>query len=229
MTRRLAALSVALVVMCGCAPTIEGNPRAADDAPATTSALPGATWIASVLPDITELSQVFNTSADDVDPVVGDASDLRDTLIGSEMTDDQCISAIAPLERRTFDRAPVNEVAYATLPDATFGAVALPSAQRARSLFDSLVEQWRACDGHAVVRESGKQSHVEAISSVDAKPDFVSAVVVMTTESTGMRTQTARALGVAENCIIDVELRTSVSALAVALTQLMMAKVPALQ
>lgn len=229
MTRRLAALCVALVVMCGCAPTIEGNPRAADDAPATTSALPGATWIASVLPDITELSQVFNTSADDVDPVVGDASDLRDTLIGSEVTDDQCISAIAPLERRTFDRAPVDEVAYATLPDATFGAVALPSAQSARSLFDSLVEQWRACDGHAVVRENGKHSHVEAIGSVDAKPDFVSAVVVMTTESTGMRTQTARALGVAENCIIDVELRTPISALAVALTQLMMAKVPALQ
>ena len=220
MTRRLAVLVVALAVACGCAPTIEGNPRAADDAPATTSAPPGATWIASVIPDITELSQVFTTSADDIDPLVGDASDLRDTMIGDKVSDDQCISAIAPLERRTFDRAPV---------DATFGAVALPSAQRARSLFDTLVEQWRACDGRAVVRASRNFTHIDAVSSVDAKPDFVSAVVVMTAESTGMRIQTARALGVAENCIIDVELRTPISALAVALTQMMMAKVPALQ
>lgn len=229
MTRRLAALVVALAVACGCATTIEGNPRASDGAPAITSAPPDGSWIASVIPDITELSQVFTTSADDVDPLVGDASDLRDTMIGDKVSDDQCISAIAPLERRTFDRAPVDEVAYATLPDATFGAVALPSAQRARSLFDTLVEQWRACDGRAVVRASRNFTHIDAVSSVDAKPDFVSAVVVMTAESTGMRIQTARALGVAENCIIDVELRTPISALAVALTQMMMAKVPALQ
>ncbi|MCF6386367.1 sensor domain-containing protein [Mycobacterium sp. MBM] len=229
MTRRLALLVVALVVACGCATTIEGNPRASDGTPATTSAPPDASWIASVIPDITELSRVFNTSADDVDPLVGDASDLRDTMLGDEVSDDRCISAIAPLEHRTFDRAPVHEVAYATLPDATFGAVALPSAQSARSLFDTLVGQWRACDGRTVVLASRNFTYIEAVSSVDAKPDFVSAVVVMTAESTGMRIQTARALGVAENCIIDVELRTPISALAVALTQMMMAKVPALQ
>lgn len=36
----------------------------------------------------------------------------------------------------------------------------------------------------------------------------------------------ARALGVAENCLIDVELSTSVTASAVALTRLMLAKAP---
>lgn len=230
MTSRLALLVVASVlVVCGCSTSIDGTPRAANVATPSTSSTSDESWIVSVLPDITELTQVFNTYADEVDPVVGNASDLRDTLIGEQVTNERCIGVVAPLERRTFDRAPVAEVAYATLPDATFGAAALPSAQSARSLFDTLVDQWRACDGQTVITNGGDHSHVNSISSVDAKPDFVAAIVVMTTDSTGMRTQTARALGVAENCVIDVELRTPISALAVALTQLMMTKVPAQQ
>lgn len=228
---RAAAFVGAIALIPACTTSIGGRPHAAEQVQTLESPVASAAaWIATVMPDADELSQVCDSYADDIDPLVGDATDLRDTMIGSQVAESQCISAISPLERRTFGAAPVREIAYATLPDATFGALALPSAGAARSMFETLANQWRECDGQTVIKSSGADSHANVIGDVDFTADVVSAVIVMSTQSTGMRSQTGRALGVAGNCIIDVELRTSTSSSsAVALTQLMMSKVTAQQ
>jgi len=215
-------LAVVVALVPACNEAIPGSPEAAEPSQSTQA---DATWIESVLPDSTELSQVFNSDAEDIDPLVGDASDLRETMIGSDVTERQCIGTVSPLERQTYAAAPVHEVAYATLSDATFGALVFSSAADARSFFDTSVTQWLDCDGRTVTVTSGAGSHTNKISDVEATADVISAAVMMSTQSTGMQSPTGRALGVAENCIVDVELSTSVTASAVALTRLMLAKV----
>jgi hypothetical protein len=88
----------------------------------------------------------------EIDPLVGSVTDLRDTFVGTEITEGQCVGVTAPLETRTFEAAPVRAVAYATQPDATLGVVALSSAGEARSSFNSFVKVWPAMQ-----RQDGRQ------------------------------------------------------------------------
>lgn len=224
-----AALAAALTLLPACSATVEGNPQAAERMTVATSAPANPAGIASILPDAVELSRVFTSGADDIDPFIGDASDLRDTMIGQDVSGSQCIGTVSPLERHTYTAALVQEVAYATLPDATFGALAFPSAADAHTFFDTAVNQWLACNGKTVIESSVADTYSRTISDVNATADVVSAVVGTSTRSTARQSRSGRALGVAENYIVDVQLWTSEPVLAVALAQLMMSKVPARQ
>jgi hypothetical protein len=226
----LSILVVAATLLTGCATTVPGTPRAVEQSAAATT--PDTATIASVLPDDTELSGIIGERIDEIDPLIGDATDLRDTMIGSEVTESQCSGVISPLERQTYDGEQVRDVAYATLPEATFGALALPSAEVARALFDSFVGEWQQCDGKTVVKTSGTTEYDNAISDVTVAENAVSSVVVMSALPTGAQVRTQRALGVAENVVIDVETTDTGSppaATATALAELMMAKVAAQQ
>lgn len=224
---------VVAALLTGCSTTVDGNPLAIDQAPASAAATPPDTaTIASVLPDGTELSEIIGDRIDEVDPLIGDATDLRDTMVGSEATESQCVGVISPLERQTYDGKQVRDVAYATLPEATFGALALPSTEAARSLFDSFAGEWQQCAGMTVVKSSGAGAYDNAISEVGVTATTVSSVIVTSAAPPGRQIRTQRALGVAENVIVDVETidtgpRSATTAIAVA--KLMMAKVTAQQ
>lgn len=151
-------------------------------------------------------------------------------MIGSEVTESRCIGAISPLERHTYDGAPVIEVAYATLPEATFGASALPSAEAARALFDTFVGEWSDCNGKDVVKSGGAAVYTNAVADVESTGEVCSAVITMSTNGSDMQIRTQRALGIAANYLIDVEINSAGASsddAAVALAQLMMAKAPA--
>jgi hypothetical protein len=226
----LSTLVIAATLFSGCATTVPGNPRAAEQR--ASAALPDTATIASVLPDGTELSRIIGEQIDEINPLIGDATDLRDTMVGSEVTESQCIGVISPLERKTYDGKQVGDVGYATLPEATFGALAMPSAEAARALFDSFVGEWQQCDGKTVVKTSGATDYDNAISEVGLAENTVSSVIVMSALPTGVQVRTQRALGVAENVVIDVETTDTGSpsaATATALAELMMAKVSAQQ
>ncbi len=214
MIRRLAASFCVALLATSCANTVEGTPDAAQgQAPTSTStsAQTDTAWIASMLPDATELSRTLGARPPsyDIEPLVGDATDLRNTIIGSDVTEPQCVGVVAPLETRTFETAPVSAVAYVTLPEATVGVVSLSSDTDARSLFSAFAEQWQQCNGKTVVKSDGVGTYDNEISRVDATDSVLSATVTMSTPSTGMRTQTQRTLGVAEDCIVDVEVRVT--------------------
>lgn len=224
-------LVTAVVLMPACTTKLDGNPLAAEHTAPTTSAPPAdSAIIASVLPTADELSEILGDHIDEVDPLIGDASDLRDTMAGSEVTESRCIGIISPLERHTYDGAPVREVAYATLPEATFGAMALPSAEAARALFDTFVAEWSSCGNKTVGKSDGVTAFTRAISEVEADETLLSSVITMSTNASDMQVRTQRALGVAENYLIDVEILSARASSneAVALTELMITKVPKL-
>jgi hypothetical protein len=234
---RFIAMISAVLLLVSCAEKVAGTPKAADGAASSPTQTASAEfdWIATVLPTADELSRVLGDqeTGDGVDPLVGDVTDLRDTVIGSQVTESQCLGVVAPLERRTFEAAPVDAVAYATRPDSTFGAVAFSSIEATRSLFNALVNEWQQCNDKTVVRSDGTGTYEEVITQVTTSDDQVTAMVSLSTSANGMVVPTVRALGIAEDCIVDVEIWTSdpsapVSATetpAAALVQLMLAKV----
>jgi hypothetical protein len=211
--RRFTAQISAALLTVGCAETVEGTPNVPDKSASapTHSASAPPHWIASVLPNAAELSRVLGDqeTGDCVDPLVGDVTDLRDTVIGSQVTESQCIGVAAPLERRTFEAASVDAVAYVTRPDATFGAVALSSIEDAQVLFNAFANEWQGCDGKTVVRSDGTGTYKDEISRVSISDNQVSAVVTLSTYANSRLTRTVRALGRAEDCIVDVEVPVS--------------------
>jgi hypothetical protein len=234
---RFTAVISAALLLVGCANTVVGSPIAVDGAvpaaPQTTSA--EIDWIATVLPTADELSRVLGAqeTSDGIDPLIGDVTDLRDTVIGSQITESQCIGVVAPLEKRTFGAAPVGAVAYVTRPDATFGAMAFSSIEAARSLFTAFVNQWQECDGKTVVRSDGTGTYNDEITQVTTSDDQVTAMVSLSTNANDMVVPTVRALGIAEDCIVDVEIPVpdpsatgaATETPAAELVQLMLAKV----
>jgi hypothetical protein len=211
------------LLLLGCASPIVGTPKPVDGAASaptqTTSA--ETNWVATVLPDAAELSDVLGSdpTRDGVDPLVGDVTDLRDTVIGSQVTESQCLGVVAPLETRTFGAAAVDTVAYATRPDATFGAVALSSIEDARALFSAFAKEWQGCDGKTVVRSDGTATYRNEISQVSTSESQLSAMDALSTTANSGVTRTVRALGIAEDCIVDVEVRVSDPSAAVSATE----------
>jgi hypothetical protein len=229
------------LVLIGCSQEIEGNPSAADGA--ARSPLPTQTtsaeipWIASVLPNAADLSRVLGgpEKVHEMSPLVGSLTDLRDTFVGTEITEEQCVGVSAPLEMRTYEAAPVRAVAYATQPDSTFGVVALSSAEEARSLFNAFANVWPECNGRTVVKQDSTGTFNYEINQAVASDSVVSSVIVMSNSRNDRISTVERVLGVADDCIVDVEvpLRDSstdasgVDNPAAALAELMLAKVAA--
>jgi hypothetical protein len=82
------------------------------------------------------------------------------------------------------------------------------------------------------VKTSGATDYDNAISEVSVAENTVSSVIVMSALPTGVQVRTQRALGVAENVVVDVETTDTGSpsaATATALAELMMARVSAQQ
>lgn len=129
---------------------------------------------------------------------------MRDTFVGTEISEGQCAGVSAPVEKRTYGTEPVRAVAWATQPDATLGVVALSSEQGARSLFDSFVNVWQQCDGRTVLKDDGTGTFKYDISQVVATNGIVSSIVVQSNSRNIWTTTIERTLGVAEDCIVDV-------------------------
>jgi hypothetical protein len=130
---------------------------------------------------------------------------LRDTVLNIEkVTESQCLGVISPFGRRTFGTATVRAVTYATESTITYGAVALASGDDARALFTTFVNQWKQCDSKTVIDSAGTTTFENRISQVNATDDVVWATVDLQTNSpTGVPVRDARALGVANDCIVE--------------------------
>ncbi|MBN3512622.1 sensor domain-containing protein [Mycolicibacterium septicum] len=175
-------------------------------APAPTS---GYAWLAAAMPSAAELSSALGRRVGNSSntPFVGDISDLRDTFAGSRaVVEDQCIGVVSPFEKRVYGSTPVRAVTFGTESTSTFGAVALASNSDARSLFSTLRDQWQECDGMALTKADTTYTFTHKISEVTGTDDVVSATDIMTSNSpTGVPVVTARALGLAEDCIVEAE------------------------
>jgi hypothetical protein len=155
----------------------------------------------------------------------------------SEATPIECVSAGYRLQKVVYAASPVREVASQSWaggdlngPPLTgfFGAVKFATADDAQGFFAASADKWRRCNGQTLVLHQPEHGAdgVSRITDVVIDSTVVSAVVLHDDGST-----IQRALGVASDCIVDVEVTNpsddtgSGAARAVGVANLMLQKI----
>jgi len=231
--RTLGALSAcAVLAACG-APTQDARPtvriaEAVQPSPARA--------LDKILPTADELA-ILGPNGMMGQPVQGGPDMLLASVGEAEATPADCVSTTYRLQRVVYSSGPVQRVASESWAGGSFdappisgffGVVQFSSAQAAQAFFAASVDKWHRCNGQTMVLNQPDHGAQEASRITDVTVDgrTVSAMVMHDSGST-----TQRALGVAADCVVDVEV-TDVNALggphgAAGMTNLMLEKVGA--
>jgi hypothetical protein len=144
--------------------------------------------------------------------VVGGADMLLQGVGESEATPIECVSAGYRLQKVVYAASPVRQVASQswaggdfTGPPVSgfFGAVKFATADDAQGFFAASADKWRRCNGQTMVLHQPEHGAdgVSRITDVVVDSAVVSAVVLHDDGST-----IQRAIGVASDCVVDVEI-----------------------
>ncbi|AGB24370.1 hypothetical protein Mycsm_04117 [Mycobacterium sp. JS623] len=204
----IAALS-ACVVLAGCSSaTVESAPTvhiAEAAKPVVSRASDQA------LPTTNELATILGTAGFMGRPVKGGPEMLLAGVRESEATPLDCVSAGFRLEKIVYQANPVRTVASQSWiggdqngPSYSgfFGAVQFASADDAQAFFAAAADKWHRCNGQTLVLHQPEHGAdgLSRITDVVVDNKVVSAVVLHDDGST-----IQRALGVASDCVVDVE------------------------
>ncbi|OBG54839.1 hypothetical protein A9X03_08905 [Mycobacterium sp. E1715] len=207
---------VVLISATGCSTTVGGAARA--PANLTTRFLDGHT-LERVLLGKSALSRVVREPVEldpGFPPFVGGPEMLgRVRSEGSE----SCLGVAVMMRAGAYRSANVKAVAFTTWrPTAPSGAavirvqeaaIGLPTADQAYALFSTIARRWQECDGKTVPIAGGslplevKVSHVQSASSVVAAT--ISTQWNMPPSFSPPALPAERAVGVRDNCLIEVE------------------------
>ena len=144
--------------------------------------------------------------------VVGGADMLLQGVGESEATPIDCVSAGYRLQKVVYQASPVREVASQSWAGGDlngppvsgfFGAVKFATADDAHGFFAASADKWRRCNGQTLVLHQPEHGAdgVSRITDVVVDSTVVSAVVL---HDDGSMIQ--RAIGVASDCVVDVEI-----------------------
>ena len=212
-TRSTIAAVGACVALAGCSGPVEGSPvvRVAEAAKPSVS-LPAE----QALPTLDELAVTLGMGGFFGQLVKGDADMLLQGVRESEATPIECVSATYRLQKVVYQASPVRAVASQSWAGGDpsgpsisgfFGVVKFATPDDAQAFFAASAEKWRRCNGQTMVLHQPEHGAdgLSKIADVVIEPRTVSAVVM---HPDGQTVQ--RALGVASDCIVDVEI-TNVS------------------
>ncbi len=216
MSIKLAAVAGACVVLAGCAQApVDDRPVVRIvEAAQPTPAIP----LGRYLPTAQELSAALGTGPNGLTGqlIEGDAGMLLRNVGAAETTPPDCLGAAYRSSRRCtaaprcgrwrpipgpaggFDGPPVTGF---------FGVVQMTSPGAAQEFFATMTDRWRRCNGQTVARTPGDRGGAELsrITAVSFDQRVVAASVLHT--SAGSESPTGqRAIGVAGDCIVEVEL-----------------------
>jgi len=165
------------------------------------------------LPRTQELSATLGTGPNGFmgQLVEGDAEMLLRSIGAAQATPRDCVSTAYRLQKVVYDASTVQSVASSSWAgggfdgppvSGFFGVVQMASAAGAQEFFAALTDKWRRCNGQIVVLQQPGQGAEELsrISEVSFDQRVVSASVLHASSSA------MRALGVAGDCIVDVEI-----------------------
>jgi hypothetical protein len=144
--------------------------------------------------------------------VVGGADMLLQGVGEAEATPIECVSAGYRLQKMVYAASPVRQVASQSWAGGDlsgppvsgfFGAVKFATADDAQGFFAASADKWRRCNGQTLVLHQPEHGAdgVSRITDVVVEGTVVSAVVLHDDGST-----IQRALGMASDCVVDVEI-----------------------
>lgn len=204
----IAVLSAcALLAGCSSAP-VDGAPVVHIEQAAKRTA---SRSLAQVLPTVDELATTLATGGFMGQLVQGGPDMLLENVGASDATPLDCVSPTYRLQKVVYQASPVRAIASqswaggdANGPTASgfFGVVQFASADDAQEFFAASADKWHRCNGQMLVVHQPQRGAdgSSRIGDVVVDGHTVSAVVMHDAGST-----IQRALGVASDCIVDVE------------------------
>jgi hypothetical protein len=207
-SRSAIAVMSACVILAGCAPAVEGAPAVHIVDAAKPSVLRS---LNEVLPTVDELATTLGTGGFMGQLVEGGPDMLLQGVDESDATPADCVSPTYRLQKVVYEASPVQTVASqswaggdASGPTASgfFGVVQFASADDAEKFFAASADKWHRCNGQMLVVHQPQRGAdgVSRIADVVVDNRIVSAVVMRDAGST-----VQRALGIAADCVVDVE------------------------
>ncbi|PRC42843.1 sensor domain-containing protein [Mycobacterium sp. ITM-2017-0098] len=211
-----AGIAGTALVLAGCA----GAPT--DDRPVVRivgAAQPSqAIPLGPFLPTAAELSAVLGTGPNGLmgRPVEGDADVLLTSVADGQAAPPECVSAPYRLQQIVYDASPVQSVASNTWAgggfdgppvSGFFSVVQMAGPAFAQEFFASVTDQWRRCNGQTVALQvpGHGADELSRITDVAFGEQVISANVLHASGGTGSPTG-LRAVGLAGDCIVEVEL-----------------------
>jgi hypothetical protein len=204
----IAAVGVC-AVLAGCSAPVGGAPVVHIVEAAKPSA---SVPLEHVLPTIDELVVKLGIGGFMGPLALGGPDMLLQGVRESEATPAECVSATHRLQKVVYQAGPVRSVAShswaggdASGPSMTgfFGVVKFATPDDAQAFFASSADKWRRCNGQTMVlhQPEHRADGLSRITDVVIAPKVVSAVVM---NDKGQLVQ--RALGLASDCIVDVDI-----------------------
>ena len=208
-TRWTMTVLSACAVLAGCSSTpVDGAPvvHIAEAAkPSVSRALD------QVLPTVDELATILGTAGYMGQLVKGGPEMLLQGVNESEATPIDCVSAGYRLEKIVYRASPVRSVASQSWVGGDqngpsysgfFGVVQFATPDDAQAFFAASADKWHRCNGQTLVLHQPEHGAdgLSRITDVGVDDRIVSAVVLHDNGST-----IQRAIGVASDCIVDVE------------------------
>jgi hypothetical protein len=212
--RHALAVAGACAVVAACSTPVDGAPvvHIVEAAKPSVTRPPD-----QVLPTDNDLTTALGLGPGFMGQLVQGGPDmLLQGLGGSEAAPIECVSATSQLQKVVYQASPVRAVASRSWaggdlngPPVTgfFGAVKLASADDAQVFFAATAEKWRRCNGQTLVLhqpEHGADA-LSRITDVMIDPRIMSAIVIQEASGSGSA-PIQRALGVASDCVVDVEI-----------------------
>jgi hypothetical protein len=229
--RAMIAASSVCVVLAGCAAAQTGAPVVH----LTEAVKPSEVRaLDQVLPTPDEMAVLLGSRGFMGQLVEGGADMLLAGVRESEATPVDCVSPTYRLQKVVYDASPVQTVASQSWTGGSFdgppvsgffGVVRFATPDDAQAFFAATAEKWHRCNGQTLMLRQPEHgaNGTSRITDVTVDRRTVSAVVMHDAGST-----TQRALGVAADCVVDVEISNSdpsSAADAVAVTNLMLQKI----
>jgi len=164
-----------------------------------------------VLPTVNELTTILGTAGYVGQLVKGGPEMLLQGVNESEATPIDCVSAGYRLEKIVYRASPVRSVASQSWVGGDqngpsysgfFGVVQFATPDDALAFFAASADKWHRCNGQTLVLHQPEHGAdgLSRITDVGIDDRIVSAVVLHDNGSTAQR-----AIGVASDCIVDVE------------------------
>jgi len=212
---RSPAMTVAVVGACVLALSAAGCAAPAPERPvvhiAEAAAPSPARDLARVLPSADDLATTLGAGGLMGQLVTGGPEMLLANVGESAATPPDCVGPAYGLQQVVYSAGPVRQVASRSWTGGTpegptasgfFGVVRFATPDDAEAFFAASADGWRRCNGQTVVLQQpdlGAQA-TSRITDVQVDETLISAVVM---RDAGAATQ--RVVGVADDCIVDVE------------------------
>jgi hypothetical protein len=206
-------------VLAGCTSTVDGTA-------ARQSAVGTVRDLASVLPSAAEVSEAAgNPLADNGSPVIGGIdvlpNGIRDDSAAHPIG---CLGPVSPFMRVVYEDGDVRGAALQqfsnygdnqTVSSVDVGVVEFGSEAEAQRVFGDFVARWKACEGTTVTTElppPASTTLYQKVTDVRVDGAVLSATVVNSDNQGDATFPTERALGVAGDCIVDLDVAVTDSA-----------------